>query len=118
MWAVVLKETNEIVGCIGYLTDDSCNTKVENDEAEIGYWVGKSFWNQGICTEAIGLLVKYCFEEKGFSALFGEHFEDNPASGKVMEKCGFQDTGIIKTCPKLEFGNEKSVRVLKLEKKQ
>ena len=42
------------------------------------------------------------------------HFVDNPASGRVMEKCGFMDTGEETRCPKLEVGADRPVKVMKL----
>jgi len=117
MWAVVLKQTNEIVGCVGYLTSEFSNIPIKEDEAEIGYWIGKKYWNQGICTEAMKLVIEYCKSEKGFTTLWGDHFLDNPASGKVMLKCGFKDTGNTTTCDSLEVGSDKKCRVLKLELK-
>lgn len=111
-WAVVLKETGEIVGCAGYHLSGAGNMPLAADEAEVGYWIGRNHWNQGLCTEALFLVIEHCKATGGFSTLYGEHFIDNPASGRVMEKCGFLDTGIRKTCPELMVGSQKEVRVL------
>ena len=114
MWAIVHKGNDEIVGCVGYLTPKASNIPIADNDAEVGYWVAKPYWNQGICTEALRLVINHCFQEKGFETLWGEHFIDNPASGRVMEKCGFADTGRQTFCEKLEVGSDKSTRVLKL----
>ena len=50
-----------------------------------------------------------------FRIMYGTHFLDNPASGRVMEKCGFTDTGVRRNCPSLAIGSDKAVRVSKLE---
>ena len=71
MWAVVLKKTNEPIGCAGYLTSDHSNLKIAADECEVGYWIGQPYWNQGICTEAMKLVVDYCVNVKGFKTLWG-----------------------------------------------
>ena len=115
-WAVVLKETGEIIGCVGYHPSSRSNISIAEDEAEVGYWIAKPYWNQGICTEALREVVKYCFQTKGFNALLGSHFIDNPASGKVMEKCGFADTGRETTCPNLEVGSTQPVKILCLKR--
>ena len=113
MWAVVLKETGEPIGCVGYLSAGASNLQIAQDEGEVGYWIAKPYWNLGICTEALGLVIDYCFREKGFKMLWGTFFTSNPASGRVMEKCGFIDTGVEVTCPNLEVGSDFPVRVLK-----
>lgn len=92
-WAVILKETQEVIGCIGYLTEEYSNIKIGGNEAEIGYWIAKPYWNHGLCTEALQTLAEYCFTKKHFVRLCGDHFPDNPASGRVMRKCGFTEDG-------------------------
>lgn len=116
MWAVVLKDTGEAIGCAGYLPATNSNLNIPSDECEVGYWIGKPYWGKGICTEALKLVIDYCFNEKGFKALWGDYFPENPASGRVMEKCGFKDTGRETVCPNLEVGSDRPVRIMKLEK--
>lgn len=71
-------------------------------------------WRKG--SEAMHAVVDYCFNVKGFTVLLGDYFPENPASGKVMEKCGFVDTGRQVICPNLEVGADKPVRVMRLER--
>ena len=118
MWAMELKSTGEPIGCIGYLPQGMTNIPVGENEVEVGYWVAKPYWNQGFCTEALQELIRFCFNEKGFSTLCGDYFTDNPASRKVMLKCGFIDCNIETECPNLALGKDKKVRVLKLERKK
>ena len=115
MWAVEWKATGEAIGCVGYLPASASNLKIEEDQCEVGYWIGRSYWDNGICTEALRMVVNHCFEEKGFTLLWGSYFPSNPASGRVMEKCGFVDTGVETRCPKLEVGADLPVKVMKLE---
>ena len=115
MWAVELKGTSEAIGCVGYLPASCSNLDIEEDQCEVGYWIAKPYWNKGICTEAMRAVVEYCFNIKGFSVLWGDYFPENPASGKVMEKCGFTDTGRQVLCPTLEIGADKPVRVMRLD---
>ena len=116
MWAVVLKETSEVIGCVGYLSSSASNLKIAVDQAEVGYWIARPYWGKGICTEALRKVIEYCFQIKGFTALWGDYFPENPASGKVMEKCGFVDTGKEALCPNLEVGGDRPVRVMELER--
>ena len=116
MWAVELKETSEAIGCVGYLPATKSNLKIPDDQCEVGYWIARPYWGEGICTEALKLVIDYCFNKKGFSILWGDYFPENPASGRVMEKCGFVDTGKEVLCPNLEVGADRPVRVMRLEK--
>lgn len=118
MWAVVLRETGEAIGCVGYLTASHSNLTILDNECEVGYWIARPYWGKGICTEALRLVVDYCFRVKGFTTLWGDYFPTNPASGKVMEKCGFVDTGREVLCPNLEVGADLPVRVMKRNKPQ
>ena len=111
------KAEGEAIGCIGYYAYSESNINIGENDAEAGYWVARPYWNQGICTEALRLLIDYCFNEKGFHTLWSDYFPDNPASGRVMEKCGFRDTGEINYCSKLQVGNDRPVKVMKLERK-
>ena len=113
-WAIEHKETSEIIGCIGVLRAGFSNLKIAENECEVGYWIAKPYWGKGICTEALRLVIDYCFNVKGFTTLWGDYFPSNPASGKVMEKCGFMDTGEETLCPNLEVGADRPVRVMKL----
>ena len=113
MWAVEWKETGEPIGCVGYLPAAASNLQIAEDQGEVGYWIARPFWGRGICTEAMQLVVDYCIREKGFVTLWGSYFPDNPASGRVMEKCGFTDTGQETLCPNLEVGADRPVRVMK-----
>ena len=117
MWAVELKETGEVIGCAGYLPAGKSNLDIEDDQCEVGYWIAKPYWGKGICTEALRAVVDYCFNVKGFSVLWGDYVPGNPASGRVMEKCGFVDTGKTVLCPNLEVGSDEPVKVMKLERR-
>lgn len=115
MWAVIWKETGEAIGCVGYLPPHVSNIPIGEKDCEIGYWIAKPYWNKGICTEAMNLIISYCLNRKGCNTLWGTCFIDNPASCKVMEKCGFVPTGEETVCKNLEVGNDKTVRVMKMK---
>ena len=118
MWAIELKETHEPIGCAGYLPASCSNLAIAEDECEVGYWVARPYWGQGICTEAMLAIIGYCFNDKGFTTLWGDYFPTNPASGRVMTRCGFADTGRETTCPNLEVGGDQPVRIMCLTRGQ
>lgn len=115
IWAIVLKESNEVIGAMGYMPDCSLNLPARKGEPLVGYWVGEPYWNQGICTEALQLMLEYIRTETCYTSLISSHFIDNPASGRVMEKCGFLPTGETAFDEPLPTGEERPMRVLRLE---
>jgi RimJ/RimL family protein N-acetyltransferase len=62
-------------------------------QAELGYWIGKPFWNKGFCTEAGKEVLKYAFLDLALIRVYANHFSRNPASGKVIRKLGFTHEG-------------------------
>ena len=59
------------------------------DHAELGYWIGKHYWGMGYATEAVRALILHAFETGGFAYLTAGHFQDNPASERIIAKFGF-----------------------------
>jgi RimJ/RimL family protein N-acetyltransferase len=59
-------------------------------------------------------MVDYCLKVKGFKTLWCDYFIDNPASGRVIEKCGFKDTGQINLLSKLYRAGDRPVKIMKL----
>ena len=78
------------IGGIGLIL----NTDVYAYSAEIGYWLGEPFWNQGIATEAVRQMVEYCFYYFDIIRIYAEVFEINKASMRVLEKIGFYLEGV------------------------
>lgn len=114
-WAIELKETGEAIGAMGFMPDCPLSLPARPGEPLVGYWVGKPYWNQGICTEALRLMLDYIRKETNYSSLICSHFIDNPASGRVMEKCGFEPTGETAIDELLHTGEGRPMRVLRLE---
>ena len=56
--------------------------------AELGYWVARHYWGRGYATEAARAVIEYGFSVLGLHRVYAMHFSRNPASGRVMEKCG------------------------------
>jgi hypothetical protein len=118
IWAIELRATGEAIGCMGYYTHNESNINIDENDVEAGYWIAKPYWNRGVCTEALRLLIDYCFNVKGFNTIWSDFFVDNPASGRVMEKCGFRDTGEINYCSHLQVGNDRPVKIMRLNRTQ
>ncbi len=72
----------------------------ENESTEIGYWIGKKCWGNGIATRALKLFIKKLNEKFKLKRIVGFAFTFNPASKRVMEKCGFKLEGIRKQVKK------------------
>lgn len=113
-WAIVLQETNEAIGAIGYGPSCECNLPAKENEPTIGYWVGRPYWNRGICTEALRMMIDHIKQSTNIHSLISGHYTDNPASGRVMEKCGFKATGEECFDNGLYEGKDKKIRVLRL----
>jgi RimJ/RimL family protein N-acetyltransferase len=71
-----------------------CGIDLRRDGVELGYWLGVPFWRRGYATEAARALIDYAFAELGHEALQSGARVSNPASRRVLEKCGFQWTGV------------------------
>jgi len=61
---------------------------------ELGYWIGVPYWGNGYATEAARAFVDYAFRELDHTELLAGARVTNPASRRVLEKCGFQWTGV------------------------
>ncbi len=81
-FAITLRSDKSLIGSIGL----SIHQRYER--GELGYWVGKPYWNNGYCTEAAKAVVQYAFAELGLNRIHASHLKRNPASGRVMQKIG------------------------------
>ena len=101
-FAVVLKETGLPVGSIGIMMKNADIPTKEN-EAEIGYWIGKPYWGQGLIPEAVQECLRYCFDELYCERVWCGYFDGNEKSHRVQVKCGFKyhHTEKDKPCPLL-----------------
>jgi len=79
-FAITLKSDGTLVGAISLMG------MVAGHQAELGYWVGRPYWNQGYCTEAARAVVAYAFSKLGLIRVHSCHLSRNPASGRVMQK--------------------------------
>jgi RimJ/RimL family protein N-acetyltransferase len=80
---------------------------------ELGYWVARSHWGRGIATEACAAMIDIA-RALGIDALEGSHFIDNPASGRVLDKLGFEPRGIVAPRFSCGRGEEYPARLMQL----
>lgn len=85
IWAVTLRGDELPVGCVGLKP----TAAVEADEPELGYWIGRAYWGQGLIPEACEAVLERCFTSPGAARVWCGHYEGNEKSRRVMEKCGF-----------------------------
>ena len=81
---------NQLIGSIGLLFPNDSNLPLAAGEAEIGYWLGESFWRKGYATEAMQAMIAYSFEKLRLSRLLAGAYQENIPSQKVLKKCGFR----------------------------
>ena len=97
-WAIVLKDTNELIGSISIVSiHDKTNS------VEIGYCIGTNWWNKGFVSEAFSALITFMFEEMKVNRVEAHHDTNNPNSGKVMMKCGLKYEGTLRQS---DFNNQ------------
>lgn len=90
VFAITLKHNHELIGAI------NIRIREANEMAEIGYWIGKPYWNNGYGTEALGAILKFGFEVLELNRIYASHIEKNLASGKVMAKNGMKYEGCLR----------------------
>ncbi len=90
-WAIELRETGQPIGSIS-----SVGMNEKTDMVHIGYCIGSPWWSKGYTTEALAAVIRFFFEQVGAKRIESQHDPENPASGKVMLKCGMQHEGLLR----------------------
>jgi RimJ/RimL family protein N-acetyltransferase len=94
-----------LIGCVG------AHARPSRDAAAFGYWIGQPYWGRGFATEAAGAAAR---EARSFGSVMAWWFLDNPASGRVLEKIGFADSGRTEPVFSLARGASAPARVTEL----
>lgn len=91
VYAIVYKETNEVIGSIGLHAGDKSKRGLGSDElqAEVGYWIAKPYWGRGLVPEAARPLIEFGFLELELNQIWIAYFDGNNKSKRVAEKLGF-----------------------------
>lgn len=87
-WGIIDKATGRMIGTVGFMT-----YQADNSTVEIGYSLARAHWGRGLMTEAVRAVLKECFCTLKLHRVEAQHFTANPASGRVMEKCGMMHEG-------------------------
>ncbi|MEQ1906075.1 MAG: GNAT family protein [Pirellulaceae bacterium] len=90
IFAIRQPATGELVGGAGL---EICST---DHFAELGYWIARKYWNQGVATEAAAAVVEFGFDQLGLNRIVAHHMTRNPASGRVLEKLGMTREGLLR----------------------
>lgn len=90
--AVAIAVDSEAVGGIGV----ELQKDVWRHSAEIGFWLGEAYWGRGITTEAAAAFTDFSFRAFDLRRIFARVFEWNPASARVLEKCGYSLEGRLR----------------------
>lgn len=83
-YAVTLRDNDQLMGVVGVFR------RGEDTALELGYWIGKPYWNQGYTTEACNAVLLEAQQSLGVTRIIAGVFVDNPASLKVLRKLGFK----------------------------
>ena len=89
-YAICLKTDNKAIGAVELKLNGHTDMTERDDECELGYWLGKPFWGQGIVPEAVKEMLRHAFEEIGMTTVWVGYYEGNAKSKRVQEKCGFR----------------------------
>ena len=89
-YAVCLKKDNKAIGAIELKLNGHTDMTERDDECELGYWIGKPFWGQGLIPEAAEEIIRHGFEDLGMRAIWCGYYEGNEKSKRVQEKLGFK----------------------------
>lgn len=89
-WCIELKETSQPIGSIAaVMVLEKINI------VEIGYCMGKEYWSKGIMSEALNAIIDFFFKSVNVNRVQAKHDTNNPASGRVMAKCGMNYEGTL-----------------------
>ena len=89
-YAVCLKDDGRAIGAIELKLNGHTDLSSSDDECELGYWLGRPFWGQGIIPEAAAEMLRHAFEDLGMRTVWCGYYEGNNKSRRVQEKCGFR----------------------------
>lgn len=85
-WGIVWED--KLIGAVS-----AVRVQEQSEWIELGYCLGTEYWNRGIMTEAVKAVIAFFFDSVGANRICIEHAVQNPASGRVAEKCGMTFEG-------------------------
>ena len=88
-YAICEKENGKAIGAIELRLNGYTDMTDRDDECELGYWLGKSFWGRGYMPEAAREIIRHGFEDLGMNTIWCGYYKGNRKSKRVQEKLGF-----------------------------
>ena len=88
-FAICLKDSGKPIGTIQLKLNGHTDLAEQDDECELGYWIGKPYWGRGIMPEAVREVLRHAFEDLGMQKVWCGYYEGNVKSKRVQEKTGF-----------------------------
>lgn len=89
-YAVCLKENNIAIGCIAIIPQNNSHLDLGNENnVELGCWIGKEFWGKSLMVEAMNTLIEFAFNELNADSIYCGYSDGNNKSKRLQEKCGF-----------------------------
>jgi RimJ/RimL family protein N-acetyltransferase len=89
-YAVCLKSDHKAIGAIELKLNGYTDMTERDDECELGYWLGKPFWGQGLIPEAAREMLRHAFEDLKMQKVWCGYYDGNHKSKRVQEKLGFR----------------------------
>jgi ribosomal-protein-alanine N-acetyltransferase len=88
---IVLKETGRVIGGTGLM-----DYFPKHKRGEVGLWVARKYWGHGYASEALELMLEFCFKEMGLQRVVAGVFVGNDRSQRMVEKAGFTLEGLFR----------------------
>lgn len=98
-WVMEYKETGKAIGNISVV-----KLHEDIDAADVGYCMSRKYWGQGLMSEALKGVMDYLFDVVGLNRVAANHDVNNPRSGRVMDKAGMVQEGILRQAGKNNQG--------------
>ena len=95
-YAVCLKSDNKAIGAIELKLNGHTDMTEKDDECELGYWLGKPFWGQGIIPEAVREILRHAFEDIGMNKVWCGYYDGNVKSKRVQENADSDISGQLR----------------------
>ena len=89
-YAIVPKSVGRPIGSISLMFGSDANISLDDNEAELGYWIGKRYWGNGYVPEASKALIDHGMNDLGLARIWCVCRLDNANSIRVQDKCGFR----------------------------
>ena len=112
IWMIILKETDQCIGDIGFFKWDKVNFR-----CEIGFKLKRDCWGKGLMSEAVTMILDFLFNELNLNRVEGLVDPKNAPSQKLLRRLGFQMEGVLRDyeCEKGKFRDLQMNSLLKRE---